>query len=80
MFAIISNIGPWELFLLLVMVIPLAAYCKTWAKAGYSWAWGLTMLIPVANLIWFCVLGFGKWPIEAELERLKAGAGINTTD
>jgi len=61
-------------------LIPLAAYCKTWSKAGYSWAWGLTMLIPLANIIGFCVLGFSKWPIEEELEQIKANAGINRTN
>lgn len=72
MFGIIGNVGPWEMIFLLFMVIPLVAYCKTWAKAGYSWGWGLTMLIPVINIIGFCVLGFSKWPIEEELARVKA--------
>lgn len=74
MFGIVGNIGPWELILLLVLIIPLVAYCKTWAKAGYSWAWGLTALIPVVNIIGYCILGFSKWPIEEELERLKSSS------
>lgn len=73
LFGIISNIGPWEILLLLVLVVPLIAYCKIWAKAGYSWAWGLTALFPVVNIIGFFVLGFSKWPIENEMERLGAG-------
>jgi|GEM_PF-6049251 len=38
------------------------------------------MLIPLANIIGFCVLGFSKWPIEEELEQIKANAGINRTN
>lgn len=64
MFGIVGNMGPWELFFLLILIFPVVPYCKIWARAGYSWIWGLTMLLPFINIIGFCVLGFSKWPIE----------------
>jgi hypothetical protein len=40
------------------------------AKAGYHWAMGLLMIVPIANIIMPFVLAFGKWPIQKELEQL----------
>ncbi len=45
--------------------------CKIFSKAGYHWAMGLLTLIPIANLIVMCILAFGQWPIQRELEALK---------
>jgi len=46
-------------------------YCKIFAKAGYCWALGLLTLIPIVNIIMFCVLGFGDWPVLKELRQLR---------
>jgi len=52
---------------ILVVVI----YCKIFSKAGYSWALGLLMLVPIANIIMPFVLAFGDWPILKELRQLR---------
>lgn len=44
------------------------AFCKIFGKAGYPWALGLLMFVPIANLIIPLVLGFGEWPILRELK------------
>ena len=60
------------LFWLVVIVITIVAWCKIFSKAGYGWAIGLLVLIPIANLIVMLVLAFGDWPILKELRALKA--------
>ncbi|MCJ7777529.1 MAG: hypothetical protein MUP16_04355 [Sedimentisphaerales bacterium] len=46
-------------------------FCMIFAKAGYHWALGLLTLIPIACIIMFFVLAFGKWPVRKELEQLR---------
>ncbi len=49
--------------------------CKLFSKAGYSWAMGLLVLVPIANIIIFFYLAFADWPIQKELRELKALQG-----
>ncbi len=48
---------------LAINILYVVAYCKIFSKAGYHWAMGLLMLVPIANLIMPLVLAFGQWPI-----------------
>ncbi|UCG56141.1 MAG: hypothetical protein JSU70_14865 [Phycisphaerales bacterium] len=57
--------------ILMVVAIKALVACKIFAKAGYCWALGLLMLVPVANIIMPFVLAFGDWPVRQELRRLK---------
>ena len=56
---------------LIVVVIKVLIFCKIFSKAGYCWALGLLMLVPIANVIMPFVLAFGDWPIQKELRLLK---------
>jgi hypothetical protein len=47
------------LILLALVVIP---YWKIWQRTGHSGAWGLLMLVPLANVISLWVLAFKEWP------------------
>ena len=59
-------------FIVLVIVaIKLWICCKIFAKAGYSWALGLLMLIPILNIIMAFFLAFADWPIHKVLRSLK---------
>lgn len=62
-------------FILLVSLIAIAIkvliFCKVFGKAGYSWALGLLMLVPIANIIMAFFLAFADWPVRKELRRLK---------
>jgi hypothetical protein len=60
---------------LVVAVFGVLIFWQIFSKAGYSGAWALLMLIPLANLIALCVLAFGRWPVREELERLRAYVG-----
>ena len=63
------------LFIILVGLIGAAItvliYCRIFSKAGYSWALGLLMLVPIANIIMPFILAFGDWPIYKELRQLR---------
>jgi hypothetical protein len=66
------------LVLLMVLVITILIiwiYCRIFSKAGYSWALGLLMLVPIANIVMLCVLAFDDWPVLRELRQLKQQAG-----
>ena len=56
---------------LIVVIITTLIFCKIFSKAGYCWALGLLMLVPIANIIMPFVLAFGDWPIRKELRLLK---------
>jgi hypothetical protein len=52
--------------------------CVIFHKAGYSWAWGLLTLVPIANIIIPFMLALGDWPVNRELRRLKDAAKTQT--
>ena len=56
---------------LVVVAIKLLICCKIFSKAGYSWALGLLMLIPIVNIIMAFFIAFADWPVQKELRRLK---------
>jgi uncharacterized membrane protein YhaH (DUF805 family) len=59
------------LLALTLLIIKAVIYCKIFHKAGYCWALGLLMLVPIACIIMPFVLAFGRWPIERKLEQLR---------
>jgi len=56
---------------LIATAIKILIFCKIFSKAGYSWALGLLMLIPIVNIIMAFFLAFADWPIRRELRLLK---------
>jgi hypothetical protein len=50
------------LFMLLIGVLVVIPYWKLWQRTGHSGAWGLLMLVPIANLISLWWLAFKEWP------------------
>ena len=55
------------LIVLIISVVQIFVFCKIFSKTGFSWALGLLMLVPIANIIMLFVLAFAEWPIEREL-------------
>jgi hypothetical protein len=64
------------LFVILAAIIVLTAviWCKLFSKAGYHWATGLLMLVPIANVIMPFILAFDEWPIEKKLRQFRQQA------
>ncbi len=52
-------------------IIKILIICKIFSKAGYCWALGLLMLVPIANIVMAFYLAFADWPILKELRQLK---------
>ncbi len=56
---------------LVILAVKLLICCKIFSNAGYSWALGLLMLIPIVNIIMIFYLAFADWPVNKELRSLK---------
>ena len=51
--------------------IKVFSFCRIFSKAGYSWAFGLLMLLPMAEIIIPLILAIMEWPISRELRLFK---------
>lgn len=56
---------------LIIVAVKILIFCKIFSKAGYSWALGLLMLVPIANIIMLFVLAFAEWPVQRELRSFR---------
>ena len=56
---------------LIALAIKVLIFCSICSKAGYSWALGLLILVPIANIIIAFYIAFADWPIQKELRHLK---------
>ena len=56
---------------LIATIIKILLICKIFSKAGYCWAFGLLMLVPIANIVMGFYLAFADWPVLKELRQLK---------
>ncbi|HYL93631.1 MAG TPA: hypothetical protein VEW69_10815 [Alphaproteobacteria bacterium] len=43
-------------------------------KAGRSAAWAVLMFVPLVNLLVMVWFAFSEWPVQKELDRLRAAA------
>lgn len=64
---------------LIATVLTVWAFCKIFSKAGYCWALGLLMFVPIANIIMPFILAFGDWPVRKELRTLKEQQNATST-
>ncbi len=75
--------APWLFAAILVLslltciilsIVFIWLYCRIFSKAGYCWALGLLMLVPIVNVVMLCILALGDWPVLIELRGLKQQA------
>lgn len=59
---------------LAIIIFIFVGWWKIFSKAGYKGAMSLLLLVPIANVIVFCILAFGRWPIHDELDQLRQQA------
>ena len=60
---------------LVISLIQVLVFCKLFGKAGYHWALGLLILVPLANIILPFFLAFADWPVRRELRVLRQQCG-----
>jgi len=60
---------------LIALAIKVLIFCKIFSNAGYCWALGLLILVPIANIIMAFFLAFADWPVRKELRLLKQQQG-----
>ncbi len=71
--------GPAEVILILFIAfivlgltaIKVFGFCRIFSKAGYSWAFGLLMLLPFSEVVIPLILAFIDWPVCKELRLFK---------
>ena len=71
--------GPMELILILfitvivlgITAIKVFSFCRIFSKAGYSWAFGLLMLLPFSEVVIPLILALIDWPVCKELRLFK---------
>ncbi len=69
------------IFLAVVMAaIAALVYCRIFAKAGFPWALGMLVLLPVFNFFVPIYLAFADWPIQQECRRLRRDTGEGRYD
>lgn len=59
------------LFVLGISALTVIAFCKIFSKAGYHWALGLIMLVPLGNLVMLLILAFGECPIHKQMRQMQ---------
>lgn len=71
--------GPAELILiifiacivLVLTAIKVFSFCRIFSRTGYSWAYGLLMLLPFSEVVIPLILAVIDWPVSKELRLLK---------
>ncbi len=63
----------WLVFVLVMVAVGVLPYFFIFRKAGWHWAMGFLMLLPLVNLVMLYVLAFARWPIEDRFP--SAGSG-----
>ena len=54
-----------------ITAIKVFAFCRIFSKAGYSWAFGLLMLLPFSEVVIPLILALIDWPVCKELRLFK---------
>ncbi len=74
-----AGLGFPELIVIVaILALALVVWGKIFAQAGYSPWLGLTLIVPLVNLIVFIWFAFSKWPVRAELDRLRLNSPTHT--
>jgi len=60
---------------LIALAIKALIFCKIFSKAGYSWALGLLVLVPIANIIMAFYIAFADWPVLKDLRQFRQQGG-----
>lgn len=56
---------------LIITIVKILIVCKIFSKAGYCWALGLLIILPLVNIIMAFYLAFADWPVLKELRQFR---------
>jgi len=78
--------GPAEVILIIFIafiafvltVIKVFSFCRIFSRMGYSWAYGLLMLLPLSEVVIPLILALIDWPVSKELRLFKQEHGGNS--
>ena len=76
---VIVLIGLGIFMALAISLVQVLIFCKLFGKAGYHWAYGLLILLPIANAVLPVYLAFADWPVRRELRELRQRLGQTPT-
>ena len=65
----------YVVFIVAAMAFSIWIHWRILAKAGYNGALSLLILTGIGGIVPVLILAFGKWPLENEVEALRAGVG-----
>ena len=75
--AISAFLGAECLFILAIIAFTIFIFWRIFKKTGQNGAMSLIALIPgIGTIIVLCILAFGKWPIEIEVEQHRMMHGV----
>jgi hypothetical protein len=71
--------GPAEVIVILFIAfivlaftaVKVFSFCRIFSKAGYSWAFGLLLLLPFSEVVIPLILAIMEWPVSKELRLFK---------
>jgi len=61
----------WLTIAIVSIGLTLLIWCRLFSRAGFHWAMGLLMLVPIANIIMPLYLAFAEWPVLRQLKALQ---------
>lgn len=57
------NVGAWQIIMFVLMVLlAVIPFWKLYSRAGFSGAWALLAVIPLAPIVLLWVIAFIRWP------------------
>ena len=62
----------WLMIVAVSIAVTLLIWCRLFHRAGFHWAMGLLMLVPIANIIMPFYLAFAEWPVLRQLKALQS--------
>lgn len=61
----------YVLFIVVCVGLTLLIWCRIFARAGFHWALGLPLIVPIANIVMPFYLAFAEWPVLRQLKDLQ---------
>lgn len=61
----------YVIVLIVSLGLTVLIWCRLFGRAGFHWAFGFLMIVPIANIVMPFYLAFAEWPILRQLKTLQ---------